>query len=126
MNRRMRKKRRVGEFAEFGFLVVIKRPPWHTPEDDELLDALIDFAESRNLGLGGTLDLMFVARLACCRRQRCPVHRGRRSHVPVTDDDRHVFTEWLRARGLVAGVGPLLDAWHFTESEYEAATPKVA
>lgn len=134
----MRKKRRVGEFREYSFIVCVQWPgksfslqeynatAESLAERDAMLDAFLDFVESRDLGVAGFLDEVLVARLACCHRQRCPLHRRRRARVPITDADREAVVGWFRSQGAVAEAGPVFDAWHHTEAEYEAAKPVLA
>jgi uncharacterized protein YggL (DUF469 family) len=55
MNRRLRKKKRMGEFKEFGFgLLCDLRPGLSIDDIDALVDRLIVVVEARKLGFGGS------------------------------------------------------------------------
>ncbi|MDZ7759650.1 MAG: 50S ribosome-binding protein YggL [Desulfovermiculus sp.] len=102
MKKRMRKKKRLGEFTEWGRQLVISR---NSHEGfDEFLDAFIDEAIEANgcyCGGGGSADkLSFIVEL------------GRRKHDP---DARMANIEsWLGTRPDVDTweVGPEFDIWH--------------
>ena len=104
MNRRLRKKRHLGEFKEFGFEISLKlRPELTELELDAWLDDLIEVVEGRNLGLcgGGNLEQDYY----CIRL------RGR---APVTIEDREALEKWLSQDGrlISSQVGALEDAWY--------------
>jgi uncharacterized protein YggL (DUF469 family) len=124
MRRRLRKKRKVGEYAEFGFMLIARFPIEWTPDHhDTLLMDMIDFVESRQLGIGGGPDTgAFVHRL--CTRRRCTQCNRRygtnRNVGPVTVADQDDLTTWLIEHGaLEAKAGPLVDANHGSESDYD-------
>lgn len=123
MRKRLRKKRHLGEYREYGFHVVAH----HADMDDEtFLIPFLDFIERRNLGGGGSFEGgMFISRLCPHGRcQSCERKYGRdRMFGPVTDADREAVVAWLRERGALAEAGPLVDAWHVSETQMEAATP---
>lgn len=128
MKRRLRKKRRLGEFREYGFSVLAQFPSGaRGPEAEARLDEFIRFVETRNLGVGGNPEGTggFVSRLCTNRRCRqCNRRYGRdRVFTPVTDADRDDVVAWFRSRGGVASAGPLIDAHHCTEAEFDASLP---
>jgi len=131
MKRRLRKKKKLGEFREYGFQLVARYPAEITEEQlDSLLMELFNFVEHRNLGVGGGCGRdveMFVCRL--CRRHRCCScirKYGRdRNLGPVTEMDRSAVVEWFRAHGALAEAGPLIDANHHSEAEFESSIPKL-
>src|SRR5437867_3955414 len=95
LNRRQRKRLRVGEFAETGFEI---RIAFIAPLDDEALDSftnrLFDWASPHRLligGLGGHLPLT--------RTEGFVVRDGRGS---ASEEDRHAIVDWLRTQPEVA------------------------
>lgn len=104
LNRRQRKKHRLGEFRELGFSLAWQ---FHKPEDenfvDNFLDAFIEVVEARDLCFGGGFDSIggdgFVCRLK----------RG-----SATEADRFALVDWLSRHPAVATVqaGVFRDAWH--------------
>jgi uncharacterized protein len=104
MKRRLRKKKRLGEFREFGFEVDAElRKPLAQDEFDAFLDRLIDFVEARGLAFaGGPVDghfRGFVSRFA---------------RASPSKDDRAAFAAFLAADPAIAShdVHALRDAWH--------------
>jgi len=104
MRRRLRKKKRLGEFQELGFEVNAElaadtgdKGSW------AFFGRLIDAAEARQLGFGGggsgTHFTWFVVRL------------GRGS---ADEADREALAGFLRGDAAVVhhDVGPLVDAWY--------------
>ncbi len=114
MKKRLRKKKRVGEFTEWGRQLVICR---NSQEGfDEFLDAFIDEAIEANgcyCGGGGSADkLNFIVEL------------GRRVHDP---DARMASIEsWLGSRPDVGTwkVGPEFDIWHGDDQDIEEDVEK--
>lgn len=105
MNKRLRKKKRVGEFKELGFeLRGNLRPAISDDEIEAFVDRLIDVVEARELAFGGgagrddKLD-GFVT------------HMGRGS---ATEDDRAALAAFLKGDAAVVRheVGGLRDAWY--------------
>lgn len=105
MNKRLRKKKRVGEFNELGFEVLGDLRPGISDDDIEaFVDRLIDTVETRKLAFGGgagrddKLD-GFVTRMG----------RGR-----AIEDDRAALAAFLEGDAAVVRheVGALRDAWH--------------
>jgi uncharacterized protein len=114
LNRRQRKKLRVGEFQEYFFEVrVWFKQPVADAGYDEFLDAFIEMIESRDLrvgGMGGRLPL---------EKTDAIIHAaGRRS---PTADDQNAVMIWLGQRQEVARVevGDRVDAWHGWEDPEE-------
>ena len=104
MNKRLRKKKRIGEFRELGFRVQFETPGLNKEQTDALCDRwLAEAIESQGLICGG----------ACG-----PVewdgfvqldHRG-----SATDEHRQAVTKWLESQTSVkkVQVSPLIDAWY--------------
>lgn len=109
MNKRLRKKKRVGEFQEFGFdLRGDLRPGLDDAEFDAFIHRLIDLAESRGLAFGGGAGrggklVGFVTRA------------GRGS---ATEADRAALTAFVVHDDAVVRreVGPLRDACYGSDS----------
>ena len=105
MNRRLQKKKRVGEFREFGFPVRFGFSEQLSFEErNSLLDRWIRSAVEANrlqFGGGGGSNIWegFVTL------------EGRGS---ATDDHRRIVDQWLskEPRVLQHEVGPLIDAWY--------------
>jgi len=105
MRKRLRKKKRLGDFAEYGFVITLKPESQSTDSEREtLLDRFIDEAIERNdLSCGGgggeTMEFFVTA-------------NGHRASV--THAQRDAVELWLSAAGGIASfsVGPPVDAWH--------------
>lgn len=105
MNRRLRKKKRVGEFKELGFeLAGDMRPDISAGDIDGLVDRLLEVVVARKLSFGGGFSPDgefggFVTR------------KGRGS---ATEDDRTALAAFLDGEDAVVRheVGPLRDAWY--------------
>lgn len=107
LNRRQRKKLRVGEFQELVFVV---RVAFRRALDElayaPLLDAFIDLIESRRLmvgGMGGRLPLLETDGVVSASGRGSP-----------SEDDRQVILNWLTNRPEVASAesGELVDGWY--------------
>jgi uncharacterized protein YggL (DUF469 family) len=104
MRKRLRKKRRLGEFRQFGFQVDFRLAE-SMPDDklDEFWDRFVGgLIEGHRLSCGG----------GCGRAWSIFVTpSGRRS---ATGEDRSVVESWLAhdPQVLDLSVGPLIDAWH--------------
>lgn len=107
LNRRQRKKHRVGEFRELVFEV---RAKFHQALDetayDSFIDAFIGMIESRRLavgGMGGRLPLVETDGMVSAACRGSP-----------SDDDRRAVAGWLRQRAEVASAkaGDLVDGWY--------------
>lgn len=103
--RRLRKKRRVGEFQEFGFDVHFKiHADVADPGHEQVLDDFIlEAIEAHGLAAGGGGREVMDFFVTSARR------RG-----SATNNDRQAVEAWLRNRGeLIAHhVGELRDAWY--------------
>ncbi|MBW1940888.1 MAG: DUF469 family protein [Deltaproteobacteria bacterium] len=102
MKKRLRKKKHLGEFTEWGRQLVIMRN--RMDKFDEFLDAFIDEAIESNgcyCGGGGKVDKLDVI-----------VNLGHRSDDP--DGRLNRITAWLDARADVKNwrVGEEFDIWH--------------
>lgn len=112
MKKRLRKKKRQGEFREFGFNIHFQcRMPEQGREAflDEFLDSLIAKIEEMGLGIGGGMSPegcadFFVERLG----------RG-----TVTLEEREAWIAWLQEQPEVESLtaGELVDAWHWTPGD---------
>ena len=114
MRRRLRKKLRLREFRELGFVVQYQAPP--SLSDDARIDLLCAFLEGaiepRGLGAGGGgADLVDVFVSASARR------------VSATEEDQRAVAGWLSANKILVGwrVGVFRDAWHGDFDEPESS-----
>ncbi len=105
MRKRLRKKRRLGEFAEFGFSISFEMDDAIGNEErNKLLDRWIEAIESAGLQFGGggagTTWRGFVASDA---------PRG-----SATEAHRSIIRSWCQEESLVTSfhIGPVEDAWH--------------
>ena len=107
MNRRQRKKLRMGEFQEFVFEIRVGfRQPMNDAALDFFLDGFIDLIESRHLavgGMGGQLPLMETDGVVSAWGRGSP-----------TEADRATVVNWLQQRPEVsrAEAGDLIDGWY--------------
>ncbi|HUF49386.1 MAG TPA: 50S ribosome-binding protein YggL [Longimicrobiales bacterium] len=103
IRKRLRRKKRVGEYREFGFPVAFRLEP-HLVETevDAFIDDLIDIMEDNDLGFGGGGKLEWQGYVT------------RSSRGSATDSDRETLHAFLQrdSRVQVAAVGPLNDAWY--------------
>lgn len=110
LNRRQRKKLRVGEFREFLFAVQMRfGVPLDEAAYEDFLDALVRFADSQRLtfgGLGGRTPLTETSAVVSTRTRGSP-----------SEADRQALLEWLQGRCEVesAEVGAFADAWYGNE-----------
>ncbi len=103
MKKRLRKKRRFGEFQEFGFEVAFQLPS--TLNGAQVFafgDEFFDEVEAQGLLCGG----------ACGHRWDVFVTKEGRGSA--TEEDREHLRRWLEGKSLVSDVriGELVDAWH--------------
>ena len=111
MNRRMRKKRHVGEYQEFGFNVRFRVRP--DPADLEFMifndEFILQAVEGNLLGFGGGIGET-VDGFVCFMDLRL----RRKSRQSVSPEQRAAMEKWLNAHPRVYDlqVGPLVDAWY--------------
>ena len=129
MRKRLRKKKRVGEFTEYGFEI---GGTWSVhgdgliPAQDAFVDELIDFVEAHGLGVGGGANGDTFGFYVTGLRPVRGSHPRRWSSVSAREEDRATLETFLRQHATVATslVGPLTDAWNGKEEdELEAAVP---
>jgi uncharacterized protein YggL (DUF469 family) len=105
MNRRLRKKKRVGEFKELGFELQDDLRPGISGEHVEaFIDRLIDVVEARQLAFGGGAG-------RDCKLDGFVTRMGRGS---ATEEDRAALAAFLEGDDAVVRheVGALRDAWY--------------
>jgi len=104
MRKRLRKKRRLGEFRQFGFEVTFRLAP-------EVSEAAVDRFWDRFIV--GCIERHHLTCGGGCGREWdvFVTPEGRRS---ATELDRELTERWLRGQAEVVDlqVGPLIDAWH--------------
>jgi len=127
MNKRIRKKKHLAEFKQLGFQIAARYPLSIPDSQLDVLDAeLILFLESRDLTIGGGIGRehsAFITR-AWCRKVSCWMHpAGAKRNVQVMDTDRDLLVTWYVDHGAEAVAGPLVDANHSSEEEFERSTP---
>lgn len=107
LNRRQRKKLRVGEFQELVFEVrICFHEPMENSALDGFMDELFDLVESRRLavgGLGGRLPLLETDGVISAWERGSP-----------TEEDRQAVLDWLQRQPEVATaeVGAFVDGWY--------------
>lgn len=104
MNKRMRKKCRVGEYRELGFeLHVVLRSEASAADYDRFVDQLVDEVERAGLACGGGGVVPNFTGF---------VTRAKRGSV--TEEQRGAFADAVQKvpKVLEPKVGPLVDAWH--------------
>lgn len=107
MRKRLRKKKRLGEFKEFCFQVDLKIPTQDQEFLYKLCDDLIDFVESKDAYMGGSLD-SFITYL------------GKQKNLSMEDKTRKTLeykeqlVNWLLGQPRVESVqtSELKDVWH--------------
>jgi len=105
MNKRLRKKKRVGEFKELGFEVRGDLRPGLSGDDIEaFVDRLIDVVEARSLAFGG----------GAGRADKLDGFIMRAGRGRATEEDRAALAAFLDGDAEIARaeVGALRDAWH--------------
>jgi uncharacterized protein YggL (DUF469 family) len=103
MKKRLRKKRRLGEFREECFELTFEVDSSLTQDQlDAVIDEFIEMIESRNLQYGGGGDYTWSGVV------QGPYRKS------ATIDDRDTVSQWLRGHPQILAVdaGPLRDAWH--------------
>lgn len=113
MNKRLRKKKHLGEYAEWGRELEISRNAGDG--FDDFMDIFIEEAIGANgcyCGGGGSAEkLSFVIELG----RTCDDPNGRTKNIEA----------WLDARNDVRGyrIGPVFDLWHGDSSDIDEETP---
>jgi len=105
MRKRLRKKKRVGEFQELCFeLRAELRSDLDNAQLGAFVDRLLDTVEGRRLSFGG----------GAGRNQLLEGVVTRDGRGSTTEEDRAALTAFLEADGIVVrhDVGALQDAWH--------------
>ena len=105
MNKRLRKKKRVGEFKELGFELLGDLRPGISDDDIEaFIDRLIVVVEARELGFGG----------GAWRDHKLEGFVTRMGRGSATEDDRTALAAFLAGDDAVVRheVGALRDAWY--------------
>lgn len=72
MKKRLRKKKRVGEFRELGFSFELDLELTSQDDLDAFVDSMITFAEARNLGIGVATSYTRAECFATRLEIRCP------------------------------------------------------
>lgn len=116
MNRRMRKKWKVGEFREFGLMMKARV---RDLDSSEFWDGLFDYVEARGIALGGNLSEGMLVMRACSRGRclRCDRQIGRnRPRGPLTKDEAVALARHMvHALGAdCVWAGPLFDMFAAT------------
>jgi uncharacterized protein YggL (DUF469 family) len=111
MKRRLRKKKRIGEFQELGFEVSFDMSPELTIEQrNALLDAFImDAIEANDLACGGGGSDMNWEVFVVAEKPRASAAEAQRQAVQA----------WLEGQKAISNikVGELRDAWHGWDGE---------
>lgn len=108
MNKRQRRKHRLGEFRELGFELRFSTPgSWSEEGQDVFREECIDQVEALGLAVGGGTGIhwgVFVTAL--------------RDRGTVTAEQRQALLRWLAGRPELSELhaGVLEDAWHPAES----------
>ncbi|HSU17375.1 YggL family protein [Longimicrobium sp.] len=104
MNKRQRKKHRLGEFQELGFELRFCTPAdWSEAQQLDFWDAAITRIEALGLSVGGGTGTCWDVYVMAFQERRT-----------VTPALRQALVDWLAAQPAVSGLraGPLEDAWH--------------
>jgi uncharacterized protein YggL (DUF469 family) len=102
LRKRLRKKKRLGEFREYGFHIRFLMPGTTAQQWDSLLDEWIDFIESQRLQFGGGFS------------EECEGFVERNGRGSVTVEQRQAVSEWLANHPAVTEfrLSDPVDAWH--------------
>ena len=103
MKKRLRKKRRLGEFREDCFELIFEMSPTLNRDQlDSVTDAFIDMIESNHLQFGGGGNGRWTGIVQGAFRKS------------ATESDRQTVLDWLNQHPdvLHAQAGPLRDAWY--------------
>jgi uncharacterized protein YggL (DUF469 family) len=113
MKKRLRKKKHLGEFTQYGFRVEIQLVPNTFKADEEWCYGVLEFAELHNLTIGGAFRQdsadFVVERIQETRRGGRPWWKS----VSATEADRKLFAELFAQKNVERlEIGPLRDVWH--------------
>lgn len=111
MKKRLRKKKRLGEFVEYGFAVSCEFPMHDDATEEARLDALIALCEANYLGIGGATRGFFITAYHPPRWGRT---HGRWRNASCTEEHRELIRQRLAEFGDLTNIkiGPLVDTWH--------------
>lgn len=101
MNRRQRKKKHVGEFDYKGFeFEVLFKTEKQDHELEKIVDDLISYVESIDLGVGGGANRTSIGFFATKHLPTRPNSIGKMyyKNAHCTDSDRNKVESWLRSR----------------------------
>lgn len=104
MNRRQRKKRRLGEFRELGFELRFRTPDaWTDQERNGFWDACIECMEALGLAVGGGTGRCWDVFVTSASER-----------ASVMPEQRQALLDWFEDQAVVSDVraGDLEDAWH--------------
>jgi len=122
MNKRLRKKKHVGEFNFFGFRVEVKfeiKKLFYEQVElvDQFVDKFIEIIEAAHLEMGGGINnssfSMFITKYKQGKRNSYGGFKN--SCVSCTDEDRQLVENWLKTQTIFplteCQIGPLKRAW---------------
>jgi len=120
MKKRLRKKKRVGEFAELGFRFCgVFETELSPDKGDEFFDKLIEYVEAHDLGVGGgcgykNFDLM------TSHMPRKKKGRGFTSGS-CTEEHREIVKKFLMSISEIEEfeIGQLVDMWHVGDEKWD-------
>lgn len=119
MNKRIRKKKHLGEFDFKGFEIVCH---FHSPLEEERIDRVLDlfceFADKHNFGCGGGVDAygmtQFITKEIPCVKQKSWKRYPQYKDAHCTEEDQKLMKEWLESLPDVklVEIGKLVSAHH--------------
>ena len=101
MKKRLRKKKRLGEFQELGFDVSFKGPE-DEHDFDQLFDAFLRFVEDHEIsafGGGGYGSMSFTL-------------TSEHNRGSLRSEHQTLLRDWGHRNALDIKIGPLIDLWH--------------
>lgn len=114
MNKRLRKKKHVGEYDYLGFWVKCRvSQDWGAAQVEKTCDNVIQFCEAHNLNCGGAFGTLgFEVYITTGHDVRRPGGYLRYVQEHCTETHRNLFVAWGKSQGLDLDVGPLVGSWH--------------
>lgn len=106
LKKRLRKKRRVGEFRQFGFSVVIK-----VIDDAEIIDEIIDVIVSEKCYCGESGGKDYYILYICPSKRKMSIDEELKNRIAGK------LKSILNVIEVIAG--PLRDVWHVTEEDFK-------